>query len=189
MFAGHFGVAAAVKAKVPEVPLWALMLGTQLLDVAFVPLFLSGAETIETVSEGYGGALIHADYTHSLAGAVVLALAAGLFSGRLWGKRGGYIMGGVVFSHWLLDLLVHRADLAILPGNLGQLPLMGLGVWRFPTASMVIEAALLVIGFVLYTRSVLTGSNGETKPLAILASLLMGALLGLSLISDTVGLG
>ena len=36
MLAGHFGFAAAVKSREPQVPLWALMLSTQLLDVFFV---------------------------------------------------------------------------------------------------------------------------------------------------------
>ncbi len=35
MFAGHFGLAAVVKAKSPKLPLWALMVSTQLLDVIF----------------------------------------------------------------------------------------------------------------------------------------------------------
>lgn len=38
MIAGHFGFAAAVKAREPEAPLWALMLATQWLHVVFVPL-------------------------------------------------------------------------------------------------------------------------------------------------------
>jgi hypothetical protein len=54
MFAGHFGLAAAVKAKAPEVPLWALMVGTQLLDLAFMPLLLSGIETMDQTSHGSG---------------------------------------------------------------------------------------------------------------------------------------
>ncbi len=87
MFAGHFGLVTAVKAKAPKVPLWALMLSTQLLDVIFVPLLLSGAETLEPVAgEGYGGSLIHADYTHSLAGALLLAFVAGWGTGKLWGE-------------------------------------------------------------------------------------------------------
>jgi membrane-bound metal-dependent hydrolase YbcI (DUF457 family) len=93
MFAAHFGVAAAVKAGRQEIPLWALMAATQLLDIAFVPMLLSGVETMDTSGgTGYGEAVIHAEYTHSLAGALVLALLAGLAAWRIWGKRGG-IMG------------------------------------------------------------------------------------------------
>ncbi|OFD71089.1 hypothetical protein BWGOE8_50300 [Bacillus mycoides] len=36
---------------------------------------------------------------------------------RFWGKRSGFVVGAVVFSHWILDLLVHRADLPLLPGE------------------------------------------------------------------------
>lgn len=55
MFAGHFGLAAGVKAKT-QLPLWAIMLATQLLDVLFVPLLLFGIETLEPVGNGsYGG--------------------------------------------------------------------------------------------------------------------------------------
>ena len=46
MIAGHFGFAAAVKSREPETPLWALMLATVWLDVVFVPLYLSGIETV-----------------------------------------------------------------------------------------------------------------------------------------------
>jgi hypothetical protein len=63
MFAGHFALAAAVKGKEPELPLWSLMLATQAMDVVFVPLFLAGIETIEPVAgaQAYGGVVIHAD--------------------------------------------------------------------------------------------------------------------------------
>jgi len=108
LFAGHFGLAAAVKAKEPQIPLWTLMLSTQLLDVVFVPLFLTGVETMDPVAgEGYGEQLIHADYTHSLVGALLIAIVAGFFTMRAWGKRSGLIIAAVVYSHWILDLLVH----------------------------------------------------------------------------------
>ncbi|UUZ82411.1 hypothetical protein LJK88_49980 [Paenibacillus sp. P26] len=155
MFAGHFGLAAAVKARRPELPLWALMLGTQLLDVVFVPLLLTGVETIEPAGgNGYGEAIIHADYTHSLLGALIAAVA-GLAAGKAWGRRGGLMLGAVVFSHWSLDLLVHRADMPILPGNWGHLPLLGFGLWAIPWLSTPLEAPLIAAGGLLYFRSAL----------------------------------
>src|SRR5689334_6791662 len=145
MFAGHFGLAAAVKSQQPRVPLWALMLSTQLLDVLFAPLYLFNIETLERApgaKGGYGGAITHADYSHSLVGAVLIALCAGLLAWRLWGKSAGLIISSVVVSHWLLDLLVHRADLAILPGNLGHLPRLGFGLWVYPALSAALELVL-----------------------------------------------
>jgi hypothetical protein len=80
MITGHFGLAAGVKAHEWQVPLWALMLATVLLDIVFAPLLAAGVESIENVpgtSGGYGKAVIHADWTHSLVGALVLAPCSG----------------------------------------------------------------------------------------------------------------
>jgi hypothetical protein len=69
MIAGHFGFAAGVKGRQPQVPLWALMLATVWLDILFAPFLAAGVESFDTVpgtSGGYGNAIIHADYTHSL---------------------------------------------------------------------------------------------------------------------------
>ena len=147
MFAGHFGLAAGVKSQEPEMPLWALMLSTQLLDVLFVPMYLAGIETTQRVpgAPAYGGLVIHANYTHSLVGALLNFAVAGLVAARFWGRRSGLVIGGVAFSHWILGLLVHRADLPILPGNVGGLPTLGLGLWAQPGLSAALEAAL--IGF------------------------------------------
>ena len=125
MIAGHFGFAAAVKSREPETPLWALMLATVWLDVVFVPLYLSGIET------GRYWACLRA----------------------LWGRRSGIVIGLVAASHWLLELFVHRADLPILPGNIGDLPQLGLGLWRYPLVSFSIELALVLLGAWLYWRT------------------------------------
>ena len=70
---GHYALAAGAKSVDHRAPLWSLMLATQWLDVVFIPLFLLGVETIETLpGGGYGKVVIHADYTHSLIGALVL---------------------------------------------------------------------------------------------------------------------
>jgi hypothetical protein len=190
MFAGHFGLAAAVKSRTPDVPLWALMLSTQLLDVAFVPMLLSGKETIETASgenAGYGHSIIHADYTHSLVGALFIALLAGIIAQLLWRKRSGLIIGGVVFSHWLLDLLVHRADLPLLPGHADGLPLLGFGLWRLPAVSIGLEALLVAAGALLYGRELTAAVPAEKKRMALAAGVWMAVLLVLSLVTDAFG--
>ncbi|MFC4600063.1 permease [Cohnella hongkongensis] len=189
MFAGHFGVAAAVKAKTPEVPLWALIVATQWLDLVFIPLAMAGIETIDDSSGGgYGGNIIHADYTHSLLGALLLSLAVGLLARRLWGKRAGYAVGAVSFSHWLLDLIVHREDMPLLPGNWGDLPLLGFGVWRYIGLSIGLEAALLAIGFAMYVSFAFKSRKGKSKTSAYAASGALGVLLALALAQDVWGL-
>jgi len=162
MITGHFGLAAGAKSSGPSAPLWSLMLATMWLDVVFTPLYLAGVETIDTPpGGGYGTSVIHADYTHSLLGALILSAVLGGAGAWWWGRRLGTILGAVVFSHWVLDLVVHRADLPLVPGNLGGLRLLGFGLWRFP-ASIVLEAVLLVGGVLLYWRA---PSQNSTRPL------------------------
>jgi hypothetical protein len=156
MIAGHFGFAAGVKAAEQRTPLWALMLGTVWLDIVFVPLLLMGIETLEPVAGtqgGYGANIIHADYTHSLVGALALSAVFGAAFGLRWGLRSAVVLGLVSFSHWVLDLVVHRADMPLLPGDIGHFPRFGFGLWQVPQAAIAIEAALVVAGAWLYFRA------------------------------------
>ena len=142
------------------------MLTTVWLDIVFAPLLAAGVETIENApgtSGGYGKAIIHADWTHSLVGALVLAALFGLVAARPWGRRTGIVLGAVVFSHWLLDLVVHRGDLPILPGNAGDLPRLGLGLWKMPAVSILVELALVVAGAWLYWRAAVQTSLADPR--------------------------
>jgi hypothetical protein len=198
MIAGHYGLAAGAKSWAPRLPLWTLMLSTFLLDVVFIFLNVAGIEYITpanpAASSSYGNALIHAYYTHSLLGALLIAAVAGALAGRRWGQRSGITIAAVVFSHWVLDLLVHRPDLPILPGNAGNLPLLGFGLWQLPLASALVELALVLGGAYLYYRSAAglpstLGSNASSQRRRTLtASGVTAILLLLLLTSDVLGL-
>jgi hypothetical protein len=198
MVPGHFGFAAAVKSQVPSAPLWALMLSTQWLDVFFVPLFLMGIETIDPVDpanpNAYGGGVIHAIYTHSLVGALALSVLAGGLAWWRWGRRVGLTIGLVAFSHWILDLIVHRPDLPILPANAGNLPLLGFGLWRLPTLAAVVELVLVLVGAYLYHRratslpAVPHLDPGTQRRREITASAVVSGLLALSFVTTVLGL-
>jgi hypothetical protein len=152
MIAGHFGFAALVKGREQSTPLWVLMLASVWLDIEFVPLFLAGIKTIQPVGghQGYGSSMIYADYTHSFAGMLVLSAILALLSRPFWGTRSAMVIGLVAASHWVLDLVVHRADMPILPGNRAHLPRVGFGLWRFPWVSAAIEAVLVLLGAGVY---------------------------------------
>src|SRR5512132_3466775 len=128
------------------------MLASVWLDILFIPLLAAGAESIDDVpgtDGGYGDVIIHADYTHSLVGAILISLVTGWIATRWWGQRGGIVIGAVVFSHWVLDLIVPRADMPLLPGNLGDVR-VGFGLWKVEWASIVTEAAIMLVGAYLY---------------------------------------
>ena len=156
MIAGHFGFAAAVKSRVPAAPTWCLMLASVWLDVVFVPLLATGVETMAPFGSGdgkaYGAAVIHADWTHSLLGALVISALFGIVCSLPWGRMLGAVMGATVFSHWVLDLPMHHQDMPLLPANAGHLPLLGFGLWSYPALSALLELALVAGGGWLYWR-------------------------------------
>jgi len=192
MTTGHFGLATGVKACAPRVPLWALMIATYLLDFVFIGLVAAGVESfapIDPAHPAYGQVVIHAYYSHSLVGAVVIAAAAAIVSLPLWGKRGALVVGAVALSHWFLDLIVHRPDLPVLPGNAGHLPLLGFGVWNHPAASAVLELLIVAVGAWLYyglaLRATRVGSpehphSGSRAMVAVTVTAVLLVLLALS---------
>ncbi|HLF75486.1 MAG TPA: hypothetical protein VI524_14110 [Anaerolineales bacterium] len=197
MVAGHFGLAAGVKKIAPRLPLWSLLLATFLLDTVFLLFAAGGLERINPVDpanpNAYGGSLITAYYTHSLVGALLISGIAGLLAGRFWGQRSGYVIAGVVFSHWILDLLVHRPDLPILPGNLGNLPLLGLGLWQYPAVSAVLELVLVIGGAWFYYRAAMQAGKAadnqkEQTRRAMTSTIVVTLLLVALLASNVLGL-
>ena len=196
MVAGHFGLAAGIKKIAPRLPLWSLLLASFFLDVIFLFFAALGLERIDPVDpihpNAYGGSLIHAYYTHSLVGALIISAIAGLFAGWRWGRRGAYVIGGVVFSHWILDLLVHRPDLPILPGNWGNLPLLGFGLWQYPAISAILELILVIGGAWFYYRAAMQAARAsasqEQQRRAITSTAGVAVLLLLLLAANVLGL-
>jgi hypothetical protein len=161
MFLGHFALAAAAKPTAPEVPVWALMVASQAMDVAFIPMVAVGLESITMA--GYGQATIDASYTHSIVGTVVIAAVVFAIGKAVWKtQRAAWTLAWLSASHWLLDLIVHRQDMPILPGNAGNFPLLGLGVWNYPWVSLTIEIVMAIIGVAIYFRW--ASRNAQVNP-------------------------
>jgi hypothetical protein len=171
MVAGHFGFAAIIKSREKSAPLWALMLATVWLDVVFVPLLLTHRESVQPIHTGYGGLIIHADYTHSIAGMLALSAVLGAIFLRKHDRRVAIVIALVSASHWVLDLVVHRPDMPVLPGNLGNLTRFGFGLWNHPQAAACVELLLVIAGAAMYWRSAMevsakAGRNGRLASLA-----------------------
>lgn len=155
MFIGHYGVSFAVKSGDRSTPLWVLFIAVQLLDVAWAPFVLLGIEKariVPGITASNPLDLYYMPYTHSLVAA--LLWSAGAFAVyRLVapGKRASsaLLVGAAVFSHWVLDLLVHRPDLPLYDNTAK----VGLGLWNFPALALGLEAVLLFGGMWLYFRA------------------------------------
>lgn len=158
MFTGHYGPSFAGKAldKSGRIPLWLLFIAVQFVDVLWAIFVLMGIEKVRIVP-GITAAspldLYYMPYTHSLVGALGWSLFAFVICQmipRLRGARTGWIVAGSVFSHWILDLVVHRPDLALYDSVFK----MGFGLWNYAVASYVVEMAVLFGGAVLYLNTV-----------------------------------
>lgn len=53
-----------------------------------------------------------------------------------------------MFSHWVLDWLVHRPDLPLYDDTMK----VGLGIWNYPVIALALEALLLFGGMSMYIR-------------------------------------
>ena len=96
--------------------------------------------------------LYYMPYTHSLAGALVwsglAALVYKVASGAKASRAAALIVALAVFSHWILDLVVHRPDLAIYDDTLK----VGFGLWNYRGLEFGVEIAILVVGILLYLK-------------------------------------
>ena len=87
------------------------------MDVVWAILVLAGVEKVRivpgiTASNPFD--LYYMPYTHGLITSLLWAAAAVVLCRRLPGVRSWSTsawIGGAVFSHWVLDLVVHRPDL------------------------------------------------------------------------------
>ncbi len=177
MFVGHYAVSLAAKAADKRIPLWVLFLATQAVDVLWAVLVLVGIEKVRIVP-GITAAnpldLYYFPYTHSLLASFVW-LGVAMVGYRLlrpgegsW--RMGLLVGLVVFSHWVLDFLVHRPDLPLYDDALK----VGLGLWNYPLLSYLLEAGLLLGGLWIYLRATMpVGSIGKYGMLGFALVLLL----------------
>lgn len=154
MFLGHYGVAFAAKRAAPKVSLGTLVLSAQFADLLWPILLLVGVEHVR-IEPGLAAVspLHFTDYpiTHSLVGALgwSLLFALAYFFARRH-PRGAWIVGAAVFSHWVLDLIVHRPDLPLAPGTLTR---VGLGLWHSLPGTLIVEFGLYALGIAVYLRA------------------------------------
>lgn len=144
MYAGHFAAGLALRARYPDTPTWIPLLGVGVLDILFGPFVIAGIERVSVtpgISPGFQ--LDYIDWSHSLVMSVAWAVAFGALFIRQ-GRTTAIVAAVAVFSHFVLDLIMHPPDLALWPGSAQHL---GLGLWQdLPVGWWFVELAAIAAG-------------------------------------------
>ena len=163
MFIGHFGLGLAGKKIAPKVSLGTWFMAVQLVDLIWPTLLLLGVEKAAIHPELKGSrtiAFTYYPFTHSLLGAIGWSVIFGVAYRIITrSSQNALLLSLAVFSHWVLDLIVHFHDLPLYPGSTTY---VGFGLWANLPATAIIETALFVTGFVLYFTST-TAKNRKGK--------------------------
>jgi hypothetical protein len=155
---GHFGIAFAAKTTAPKAPLWALLVASEVLDLLSLGFMAASMEKagISSTSVEQGVQVIvpgSVPWSHGLLMSVVWSVVAAAVAYLAFrDRRAGGAIGLVVFSHWVLDFIVHPSDLPLLfHGS----PTVGLGLWTSGPGliiSSILEFVLLGSGIAIYLR-------------------------------------
>jgi hypothetical protein len=150
MFLGHLAVGFAAKRAAPKASLGVLLGASELIDLLFPSFVLLGWEQVryEPGANPFLAPSFHYPLSHSLVMTLLWALGAALVYWLITRYRtGSLVVGLAVVSHWVLDLISHKPDMPLYPG---ESPMLGLGLWYSVAGTVVVELLMLGAGVWLY---------------------------------------
>jgi membrane-bound metal-dependent hydrolase YbcI (DUF457 family) len=155
VYAGHLGVALAAKGLRQEEPLATLIVASIATDLVVAGLDVGGLDIPTGLSP------------HSIPGTLALGLALGaiVLAFTRSGRRAAFL-GLVVLLHTLVDYVT--SYLPTWPSG----PQVGLFLYRFPIADMVIECAVIFAGWWVYRRGLAAKVRNSWATWAMLTVLL-----------------
>lgn len=157
MYAGHVGVALGAHGIRRSIPLWFLIIASQLPDWADAGFCLAG------VRPSVPGIL-----SHSIPAVAMLALIAAIaYAAAMRDPASMALVAAVVASHAAGDYLT-----GLKPTWSGG-PMIGLMLYRRPVVDFVLEAAVIVFGWLLYRRSLEPERRTSEPVYTLLAALLV----------------
>lgn len=177
MFAGHVGAALALARAERRVNVGVFVTAALLLDIALWLFVLLGWESLAIPADF---ASRHQPefvfpYSHGLAASLVWSLLAAAGAWAVYRRlatarvRAAVLMATAVFSHWLLDALVHRPEMPLLGASSRA---VGLALADNMPLALAVEVAVTVLGLALFLR----GSGlprDRTKALAVLSLVIL----------------
>lgn len=160
----HASIGLMAKPIAPKAPLWALLAATQVPDLLSFGFSAAGVETpgVSTMDFDQGLRIISPPFypwSHGLFMCIVWSVVvAGISFLFIRDRRTSFVIGSMVFSHWVLDFIVYST----LPIFFDNSYLVGIGLLRSRpgvVAAIILEILLIAGGIVIYS---LTRKRGFT---------------------------
>lgn len=153
---GHLAIGFAAKKYAPQIPVIVFLIAAYALDLIYFIFLALGIDKID-----------YDPWSHSLIMAIIWSVAAGFITLYFSKKfQNGFVIGLVVFSHWILDIIVwdnipiffdkaHRIGFGLY--NKIGFSLTGLKLNLGTLIATSIELGMLLIGvgiYILYLRKI-----------------------------------
>ncbi len=154
MFIGHFAVGMAGKKIEPAISLGTLFLAAQFLDLLWPTLLLLDVEHV-SIEPGVSKVTPLAFTDYPISHSLLVVLGWSIVFGVVYflitkNKQGSILLGALVLSHWILDVIVHIPDLPLYPGDS---PKIGLGLWNSMTLTVLVEGIVFIAGILVYINT------------------------------------
>lgn len=156
MYAGHLGVALGAYSLRRTIPLWILLIATQLPDWLDAGLCATG------IGRGRAGL-----YSHGFAVLGISAIAlGGLYLIFRRDFKGALIVALAVLSHYALDYITGQK-----PTWSGG-PIVGLSLYSKPLLNAIVESATILAGWLLYRATLPEKLRNSVSSYGILLALI-----------------
>ena len=154
MFIGHFGVGLAAKRIDKKPSLGTLFFASQFIDLLWPFFLLLGIERVK-VEPGISAFtpldFVYYPFSHSLLGVLFWSFLFGsIYFLVKKNFKTSLLLGILVLSHWILDLITHIPDLPLFPGVDIK---VGIGLWNSIPFTIIVEGLIFITGSFLYIKA------------------------------------
>ena len=153
MFIGHFGTGFAGKIADKKVSLGTMFLAAQFIDLLWPFFLLLGLEKVK-IDPGNTAFtpldFVYYPFSHSFLAVLIWAILFGIIYFLVRKNlKGAIVLGVLVLSHWILDLLTHKPDL---PLTFWDNYKVGFGLWNSVYLTLIVEIGIFISGIFLYLK-------------------------------------
>ncbi len=153
MFIGHFATGLAAKGIDQKPSLGTFILACQFIDLLWPIFLILGLEQVKMDPGNTAFTpldFVYYPFSHSFLAVLVWSCLFGYIYFLIRKNvRGAILLGALVMSHWVLDLITHRPDL---PLTMWSDFKVGFGLWNSVPLTLVLEGGIFLFGSFWYLR-------------------------------------